>query len=41
MKINKTRNKRDLEGTDGIVHFRYIKTVEVYCKFFFKRSKSV
>lgn len=40
MKINKTRNKRDLEGTDGIVHCRYIKTVEVYCKFFLKRSKS-
>lgn len=40
MKINKTWNKRDLEGTDGIVHFRYIKTVEVYCKFFFKCSKS-
>lgn len=34
MKINKTWNNRDLEGTDGIVHFRFIKTVEVYCKFF-------
>lgn len=34
LKINQAWNKRDLEGTCGIVHFRYIKTVKVYCKFF-------
>lgn len=40
MKINKTWDKRDLEGTDSIVHCRYTETVEVYCKLFFKCSKS-
>lgn len=32
--MNKTWDKRDLEGTDGIVHFRYIKTAEDIVNFF-------
>lgn len=38
MKSNKTWNRRDLEGTRGIVLFRYIKTLEVYCNFFFSNA---